>query len=66
MSMLHILTTYFNSNNLSYFELYYNRKLTNIVSKIKYINNKIYFYNINNFIDSLKDIVYTKSKNIIY
>ncbi len=47
----------FNSNNIRYFNPFYNNKSINTTSNIKYTSKTTYFYNIYIFINYIKDII---------
>ena len=51
----------FNSNNINYFDLFYESKSINIISIIEYIRKSIFFRDIYIFLNRVKNIARVKS-----
>ena len=55
----------FNSDDINYFNLFYESKLVNIVVIIKQTGKSIFFRNIYIFIDRVKDVTRVKGEDLL-
>ena len=56
----------FNSNNINYFDLFYESKSINIISIIEYIRKSIFFRDIYIFLNRVKNIARVKSDILLH
>ena len=63
--MLYKVILRFNSNDIRYFNPFYDNKSSDTVVDVEYSNKATYFRNIYTFIDRIKDVIRTKSKTLV-